>query len=138
MPGKTWITSTATTSPASEGIAKRRQLWVCGSGPSRARWVQSMASRKQTTASPEKIPIKTQRMRKNISSLKTPSRLENNRRGVLARAAGLGAEAPTIGVGSLIARRPRVFERLTIGQDRIPGAAHRSQPFAVRFERLDP
>src|SRR5271156_3463872 len=81
MVGNTCSTSTAITKPVSEGTANKRQLWVSGSGPSRARCIQSIAKRKQTTASPEKIPIKTERIRKNTSSLKTPSSVENKRLG---------------------------------------------------------
>src|SRR5580704_5133462 len=85
MLGKILITRAATTSPARAGTANKRQPWVCGSGPSSERCIQSMARRKQTTARPEKIPINTDRIRKNNSSLKTPSRVENRRRGAWNR-----------------------------------------------------
>jgi hypothetical protein len=47
-----------------------------------------MARRKQTTARPEKIPMKTERIRKNSSSWNTPSKEENKRRGMWSRATG--------------------------------------------------
>src|SRR6185295_1688041 len=50
------------------GVAIRRQLCGSGAGPSRDTRVQSMASRKHTTASPEKSPIKTASNRKKRSS----------------------------------------------------------------------
>src|SRR5580692_3542925 len=79
------MTMAATNSPATAGTTNSRQLWACGNGPSRARCSQSMVRRKQTTKSPEKIPMKTQRIRKNTSSLKTPSRVENKWRSTFAR-----------------------------------------------------
>src|SRR5271166_5262359 len=111
MPGETLITSPATSRATTEGTANKRQPCVWGSGPSRARCIQSMARRKQTTASPEKIPMNTERIRKNTSSLKTPSRVENNRGFVLTRATvGVGeAEALTVGTALLIDLQPRAF-----------------------------
>src|SRR5580693_1488260 len=112
MFGNTCNTSRATTRPASEGTANRRQLWVCGSGPSKARCIQSMARRKHTTARPEKIPMKTERMRKKASSLKTPSRVENKRREVWNRGPVTRDDGTTelaLRSGLLIGRRPHLL-----------------------------
>ena len=58
----------ATISPTTVGVAIRRQLCGSGAGPSNEILVQSMASRKHTTASPENSPIKTASNRKKRSS----------------------------------------------------------------------
>src|SRR5208283_4629415 len=115
MLGHTLSTSAPPTRPASDGTANRRQLWVCGSGPSRERCIQSMARRKQTTARPEKIPMKTERIRKNTSSLKTPSIVENKRREGVTRVTEVDdeeVEGSTPGTRLLIDWQPRASWRL--------------------------
>src|ERR1700722_11019838 len=141
MPVNTCSTSTATTTPASEGTAKSRHLWVWGSGPSRARCVQSMASRKQTTASPEKMPMNTDRRRKKPSSLNTPSTAENSRcagRRPTAEAADEVFEELVVETKSLIERRPRVSGK----SERTPGpdlgAAHKRKQFAAQSGKPHP
>src|ERR1700735_840073 len=85
MLGKILITRAATHSSSGAGTERKRQPEICGSGPGSERCIQSMTRRKQTTARPEKIPINTDRIRKTNSSLKSPSRVENRRRGAWNR-----------------------------------------------------
>ena len=74
--------------PRALGLQTGANRGFAGADRARARCIQSMARRKQTTARPEKIPMKTERMRKNTSSLKTPSRVENKRREMRSRTDG--------------------------------------------------
>src|SRR5579863_1674809 len=120
-----------------------------------------MARRKQTTARPEKIPIKTERMRKKISSLKTPSSVENRRCGIWmrARVGELVAVARSVvlsgvrlspaGVFSagvlsegvlseVIGLPPRVRVSSGAGQDRGLAGGRRQRRFAARSERQRP
>src|SRR6185437_9941339 len=69
--GKTWMTRTAITRPASVGTRMSRRGLAVISAPSRYILHHSIAYRKQTTARPEKIPIDTEMMRKNRSSRNT-------------------------------------------------------------------
>jgi hypothetical protein len=64
------MTMMATRTPTAVGAPMIRRAVGWGNGPSRAVRLQSMATRKQTTASPEKIPMKMERRRKKRSSSK--------------------------------------------------------------------
>jgi len=68
--GKRWMTRMATSRPTAVGAPMRRRAVERGSGPMRVMRLQSMATRKQTTASPEKIPMKMESKRKKRSSSK--------------------------------------------------------------------
>src|SRR5260370_14938179 len=60
-----------------------------------------MARRKQTTASPAKIPIKTESTRKNVSSSNTSSKKEDMRRELRKRGEAGGLEVSLICAGDI-------------------------------------
>src|ERR1700722_3742608 len=62
------MTRAATANPASVGAKITRGNVGDREDPSSSIWVHSIAMRKQTTARPERIPIKTARNKKNRSS----------------------------------------------------------------------
>src|SRR6185437_10072273 len=64
------MTSSAISSPVSEGASSSLVVDSCAPVPNRYMRHQSIANRKQTTASPEKIPMNTLRTRKKRSSRK--------------------------------------------------------------------
>src|SRR5258707_15495756 len=94
-----------------------------------------MARRKHTTARPEKIPMKTERMRKKTSSWKTPSRLANKRCVVRSRTTdGAGVPSAERGVEarSLIEWPPHVFAKSEVAPSPDLVEVRRQKQFAAR------
>src|ERR1700752_878226 len=68
-PRNTVKTRTDMRRPVREGARNALHGEGVSALPRRYRWIHSMVMRKQTTASPAKMPMKTARMRKKRSSL---------------------------------------------------------------------
>src|ERR1700751_627952 len=131
------MTRTATSSPTAVGAPTMRQDDGCGNGPMSAMRLQSIATRKHTTASPEKIPMKTERIRKKRSSAKLVSKVTRASRCASASAArtcrdvGLSCVEGMAGV-SLTDRQPHDPEKGAAAQDRFHRADRIAEHFVVR------
>src|SRR5207302_10071052 len=127
----------ATSRPAAVGAPMIRNALGCGSGPRSAIRLQSMATRKQTTASPENTPMKMERIRKKRSSSKSVPRVRRaKRRATALERLGLsetGIPAEDALIGASLTDRPSPDPARRAGErDRARRALHIAAQFAAR------
>src|ERR1700747_3040218 len=137
------MTRIATSRPTAVGAPMMRSALGCGSGPRSAIRLQSMATRKQTTASPENTPMKIERIRKKRSSSKSVPNVRRANRLASAFAKPPLAETDTPLEGAvmgeaLIDRLSPGHARLAGERDRVQWALHIVGRFAARYPAPDP
>src|ERR1700740_2814172 len=133
------MTRIATSRPAAVGAPMIRNALGCGRGPRSAIRLQSMATRKQTTASPENTPMKIERIRKKRSSSKSVPNVRRANRLASAFAKPPLAETEGAVMGeALIDRLSPGHARLAGERDRVQWALHIVGRFAARYPAPDP